>query len=271
MPIALRVNLETDREALLPGDLGRANHANTLAQLAKVDLGLSQKIHAQQGIKPVTCSGLLGTTPEGGMARVAPGGAYSVRITGLEPEVAACLKRALFGVAPISWMLSGHHFRVVDVTCDAKRDPWTGETSYEELAAHWLAGSGERLSAGLTLHFATPTAFKSKAMTIPIPMPGLVFGSLLQRWNAFSPVALNEAMREYAEEMIAISRFRMESGVAMHKQNAMRVGAVGDVTYRSMGGDAYWVATMQLLADYALYSGVGVQTMTGMGQVRRVA
>jgi len=271
MPIALRVSLETDREALLPSDLGRANHANTLAQLATVDPIMAQNIHNQQGVKPLTCSGLFGTTSEGGTVRVAPGVAYSVRITGIEPDIEACLKNALLGAAPTSWTLSGHHFRVVDITCDEKRDPWTGETTYEELAAYWLAGSSDRLSTSLTLHLTTPTAFRSKEMTIPVPLPELVFGSLLQRWNAFSPVALNEAMREYANVMIAISRFRMESAVAIHKQNAKRIGAVGDVTYRTLGGDDYWVATMQLLADYAMYSGVGVQTMTGMGQVRRVS
>ncbi|RIK35422.1 MAG: CRISPR-associated protein Cas6, partial [Chloroflexi bacterium] len=45
---------------------------------------------------------------------------------------------------------------------------------------------------------------------------------------------------------------------------------VGQATYVAVAADRYWLAVLQMLADFALYSGVGVQTATGMGQVRRV-
>jgi CRISPR/Cas system endoribonuclease Cas6 (RAMP superfamily) len=48
------------------------------------------------------------------------------------------------------------------------------------------------------------------------------------------------------------------------------IGGVGRATYTALGGDRYWLATMQMLADFALYSGVGVKTTIGLGQVRRV-
>jgi CRISPR-associated endoribonuclease Cas6 len=41
------------------------------------------------------------------------------------------------------------------------------------------------------------------------------------------------------------------------------------MTYRALGADRYWLGVINLLADFAFYSGVGVQTTTGMGQVRR--
>jgi CRISPR-associated endoribonuclease Cas6 len=106
-------------------------------------------------------------------------------------------------------------------------------------------------------------------MTMPVPLPGLVFGSLVERWNAFSPVALSPEMRAYGEEVMAISRYRLESRAVEQKNQAVRIGAVGQATYRALAGDRYWLGVMNMLAGFALYGGVGVQTTTGMGQVRR--
>jgi CRISPR-associated endoribonuclease Cas6 len=33
----------------------------------------------------------------------------------------------------------------------------------------------------LTLHFASPATFKSGGLHVPVPLPGLVFGGLLER------------------------------------------------------------------------------------------
>jgi CRISPR-associated endoribonuclease Cas6 len=45
---------------------------------------------------------------------------------------------------------------------------------------------------------------------------------------------------------------------------------VGQATYRALAGDRYWLGVMNMLAEFALYSGVGVQTATGMGQARKL-
>ncbi|MCS6828360.1 MAG: CRISPR system precrRNA processing endoribonuclease RAMP protein Cas6 [Caldilinea sp.] len=155
-----------------------------------------------------------------------------------------------------------------EVICDPARHPWSGRTSYELLAATQLTRL-EELERQVTLEFASPTAFKSKEMTVPVPLPGLVFGSLVERWNAFSPVTLSPEMRRYGEEAMAISRYRLESFPVASKDGAQRIGGVGRVTYRALAGDRYWLGVMNMLADFAFYSGVGSQTVTGMGQVRR--
>ena len=54
------------------------------------------------------------------------------------------------------------------------------------------------------------------------------------------------------------------------KNGALRIGGVGQVTYTALDDDRYALAALNMLADFALYSGVGVQTATGMGQCRRV-
>ena len=77
-------------------------------------------------------------------------------------------------------------------------------------------------------------------------------------------------MRRFGEEMVAISRYKLESRSVEGKQGGLRIGGVGQATYTALGGDRYWLGLLNMLADFALYSGVGMQTTTGMGQVRRV-
>ena len=103
---------------------------------------------------------------------------------------------------------------------------------------------------------------------MPLPLPDLVFGSLVDRWNSFSPVVLSPEMRRFGAERLAVSRYRLQSRPVTQKQGALRIGGVGRVTYTALGGDRYWLALLQMLAEFARYSGVGVQTATGMGQAR---
>ena len=98
----------------------------------------------------------------------------------------------------------------------------------------------------------------------------LVFGSLVERWNTFSPVPLSPDMRRFGEEVMAISQYNLRSVPVTQKNQALRIGGLGEVTYRAMSSDRYWLGVMHMLADFAQFSGVGVQTATGMGQVRRM-
>jgi len=92
----------------------------------------------------------------------------------------------------------------------------------------------------------------------------------VERWNAFSPITLSPEMRHFGGEMVGISRYRLESVAVVQKNAGLRIGGVGRVTYTAIGGDRYWLGVMNMLADFALYSGVGMLTATGMGQCRRV-
>lgn len=272
MLISVILKLRTAHAVQLPPALGRANYAQTLKHIQSHDPALSAAIHDGDGPKPLTCSSLLDArpTPEG--LAVTPAGTYSVRITGLSVAVSQLLAAELVQSPPPHWTLDGHIFQVEAAVCDPRADAWSGSTTYAELAGQYL-GAARRVPRRVALRFAAPTSFKSGGMHVPLPLPGLVFGSLVERWNHFSPIALSPDMRRFGEEMVAISRYRLESRAVEQKRagaaRALRMGAIGEATYVALGGDPYWAGVMQMLGDFALYSGVGVQTATGMGQVRR--
>lgn len=268
MLISIVLTLVAPTTATLPPFLGRANHAAVLQRLGAVDPALMQALHDGAGPKPLTCSDLIGAEPHQQGVQVQAGRSYLVRITGLTPAVSQGLHRALVADPPTLWPLAELPFQVSRVCADSAQDPRSGVTTYETLAAAQLLGA-ERLAHKVSLIFHSPTSFQSKGMHIPVPLPNLVFGSLVDRWNAFSPITLSPEVRRFGEEMVAISNYRLQSIPVIQKNGAPLIGGVGRATYTALGGDRYWLATMNMLADFAFYSGVGVKTTIGMGQVWR--
>ncbi len=268
MLISIALTLTSPTTTTLPAFLGRANHAALLTRLGDFDQALVRAIHDGDGPKPLTCSDLIGVEPGREGLRVQAGRRYLVRITGLTPAVSAGLVAALVADPPTTWPLAHQPFQVTQVCADGAQDPHSGESSYETLAAAQLLGA-ERLARKVSLVFHSPTSFQSKGMHVPVPLPNLVFGSLVDRWNAFSPITLSPEVRRFGEEMVALSNYRLQSIPVLQKSGAPLIGGVGRATYSALGGDRYWLATMNMLADFAFYSGVGVKTTIGMGQVWR--
>lgn len=268
MLVSIIVRLLSETDGVLAHHLGRAVYATVLGQIGAVDPALADALHADEGPKPLTCSDLMGArlAPEG--KQIQAGASYAVRITALAPAVAVALQRGLVERPPTHWALDEHPLRVVQVVCDPGEDGWSGQTTYEALAAAQLTRM-ERPERQVTLDFYSPTFFKSGDMHMPVPLPALVFGNLVDRWNAFSPITLSPEIRRFGEEMVAISRYSLESRSVAFKQGSQRIGGVGRVTYRALGGDRYWLGVLQMLGDFAFYSGVGALTTSGFGQARR--
>ncbi len=269
MLISILLTLESDTPVTLPPNLGRANYAATLRAIQQVDPALSAQIHDAQGPKPITCSDLWGTAGNREGTPVVPGRPYQVRITGLTAAVSQVLAQALLTEPPATWELDGHPFRVTAATADEAVDPWAGRATYAELAARYL-DPGRQADKRIGLILAAPTGFRSQGMHMPLPLPELVFGSLVDRWNAFAPMRLSPDVRRFAAERVAINRFDLRSRPVEHKRQGLRIGGVGRVHYVILSNDAYWRAALNILADFARFGGVGVQTSTGMGQVRRL-
>ena len=269
MLVSIVITVETDCELLLPRNLGRAHYAAILKRLGAVDASLATAIHDSQGAKPLTCSDILNGAGNRDGTRLRRGTPYYLRVTGLTERVSRALLDTLVERWPKEIELDGHPLFVTASTAGESEHGWAGSTTYEALAARLMPQSGTA-PLRLTMQFASPTAFKQAGHHMPLPLPDLLFGSLVERWNAFSPLALSPDARRFAAEMLALSRYRLQSRPVAQKNGALRIGGVGTASYRALGRDRYWLAAIQMLAEYARYSGAGVQTTTGMGQARRL-
>lgn len=265
--LSIVLTLQPQRETALPANLGRASHALFLRLLTAADPDLTARLHDADGPRPFTCSNLWGARSAGGQIAVSPEKTYSLRYTTLTGELSQTWRDQVLPALPEQVDLDGEPFQVISTTVDPEAHPWAGASSYEKLAAPYLLAQAP-LPRQWRLRFASPTAFRSKGMTVPMLLPDLVFGSLVDRWNLWSPVAISPEVRGFAAERVAVGGFRLETRALPFKGGSLQIGALGHCRYVMLGDDRYWRAAISALAAYAFYAGVGYQTTKGMGQVR---
>jgi len=257
--------------ASIPAALGRAVHAWLLDRIEGVDASLAQRLHESDGPRPFTASNLWGPRrARGGKVALDPERPCWLRFTGLTGEVSRALEHALPAVGE-HLTLAGIPFRVTEIATETGQHPWAGRAGYADLVQRYtLAPSSP--PRGVKLRFASPTLFRSGGRDLPLPLPTLVFDGYLRKWNTFSPLALPEEAKRYAEECVALGRFKLRSHLVSFERGGKgaHVGFTGEVRFRFLVGDAYWTRVMTLLAGYAFWAGTGYRTTVGLGQTQAV-
>ncbi|GIW36156.1 MAG: CRISPR-associated endoribonuclease Cas6 [Meiothermus sp.] len=184
-------------------------------------------------------------------------GQWWVRIGLLDEGLYARLSPRLFGLVGQSVKLKAS-FRVKAVL--QEEHPWAGVSTYSRL----FQGQA---SASLGLHFASPTFFRRKGNSYPLPEPRLVFESLTQRWNAFAPVKVPPELAE-TWERATITHLQGHTQAIRPNSDERGVGFVGRVVYHLPAAKPTEAQWMQALGRFAFYAGVGAKTSLGFGRVR---
>jgi CRISPR-associated endoribonuclease Cas6 len=267
MLTSLVLTLHAEEPATVARHVGPASHGAFLALIADSDPDLAEQLHRADHQRPFTCSTLLGGKPRGPSRRLEPEDELLLRYTGLNADVSAHLLRWAEDPPPRIRIHSAE-LHVTGATVDPEVHPWAGRTTYEKLAAPRLL-PGTRPDPRAALRFYAPTAFQSGGHTVPLPLPDLVYGGLVDKWNTFADVAVAEEMRRFAAECVAVSRYKLETHAIRGRGDALQIGFMGRCRFTALNQDRYWVGIMQMLTDYAFYAGVGYQTTMGMGQARR--
>ena len=149
----------------------------------------------------------------------------------------------------------------------AGEHPWARGSSYQALADQYFKSSKQPADA-LEVEFVSPTTFHSD-VHVPLPIPEMVLGSWLERWNHFAPASLPRKTGELEEARLALSRYKLETR-AVHYEKATWIGFAGRCRFRILSEDEFWARLCNLLADFAFFCGTGAKTSFGMGQTRRI-
>jgi CRISPR-associated endoribonuclease Cas6 len=270
-------------DRLPPDWWGKAVHRLFLSVVNEIDPALASMVHddpsieddtSAQRIRPFTVSSLIGYNARFGLD---PDLVYYIRLTALSKDLVNVIKSALTD-GPLSpervIELDYQRFQILgsrrgdteETQVEVSRQPNLQVASFREISAAKLLGTSQP-TRQFRLHFHSPVCFRSGGHTQPLPLPSLVFGSLMQRWNAFAPMEFPLEVRQFVESAVAVSRFEIKSQ-AIKVSGGVLIGAIGRVTYQALHYDRYWLALLHTLVTFAEYSGIGHKTTMGMGQVR---
>ncbi|MDQ1301762.1 MAG: Cas6 protein [Chloroflexota bacterium] len=261
-------------EAQAAGELdyfqGRALHALFLELTGRADAPRAAALHDSNDLKPFTSSNLIGLHAQSGAgsqrAIVQPGTALRWRVTTCEPALTRLWAAQVLPRLPEAVTIGELPFAVTGATTDEAQAGWAGMGSYAALAQqHTLAPRPP--GPWLNLRFASPTTFRSGGIHIPLPIPGLLLGHWLEKWNAFSPLALHPDVRAFAEEQVVVNRFDLHTEPVSFGP-ATIIGFVGQCSLTVKHEDPYWRRIPHLLAAFSFWCGTGHKTTQGLGQTR---
>lgn len=243
------VVLEFQGKGDLQGLTPEALHAAFLGLAASGDRTLGQLLHSPKlGHRPFSLHP-LGIPGQIGKIRL--------RLSVISPELFSRFWESWEKRGGIPLKLGGALLRPVSLSADG---PWCGALSWRELGA-------VEPTRQVELVFATPTTFKAGDLDLPLPVPKLVFGGLLAKWNAFSPYPLGVSPEEI-ERKLALAGAHLATKRFFDGRSHI-VGFTGRAYFRALKGSTQeLVRAVGALAQFAFFAGVGRKTTHGMGLVR---
>src|SRR5207247_1043338 len=100
---------------------------------------------------------------------------------------------------------------------------------------------------------------------------------LIHAWNLFSPLPLPVPLLEFVERCVGVARHRIATRMVQFGDSERQIGFTGMSSFILMRRERTGLSvdeyrqraqTLNLLTQFAFYTGVGVRTAVGMGQVR---
>ncbi len=257
MIAAWDIELTAQETVALCGLGGEALFGLTLALLREVAPDVASLVHDLRGPKPLSISPLEGSvTRAGGQTVLSADCTAKFQVCALSEDVAQAVQRSLDAARDCIVALGRGRAAVT------LAEPVV-QTSYGALRSQ--ASKGYRIS----LRFVSPTSFRRRGKQVIWPFPELVFGSLLQRWNAFSSIQIPSSYLSHNGE-IKVSRYSVRTELVEFGQYRV-IGFTGEVEFTLPSAMPARIRQMiNALADYAYFAGVGYKTSMGLGQCRRL-
>jgi len=266
MVYSLVLEFSPEADAAISRTHGYQAYALFLQLIGQAAPEFARHLHDLPTTKPFTLSPLSGRFErQEGLVLLRHGQPYQMRLTLLGDDIFARTLDALArSPSDGSLRLESAALRLSRVVTVRGKAEGVACSSFRALLA------GAEPQRRLAIRFLSPTVFRSAGKrNVNLPLPGLVFGSLLSRWNEFSSVAMPERLREVAANDVLIARYDIETRV-MDFGSYKEIGFVGEAEYECPPEvDDETCQLLSALADFALYSGVGAKTTMGMGQARR--
>jgi CRISPR-associated endoribonuclease Cas6 len=232
------------------------------------DAALAKRLHTPHQERPYTVSDLLGPVRSHHQMHLSPEQTVSIRLTSYSPHLTAILLHKIVPALEPTVSLLGAPLQLICAARQHAQHPSAAQTSFQKLISHYLGNAP--VSPSLTMHFLSPTVFRSQGNFLPLPLPRLVFAGLARRWNLMAPVKLAAELEAFVEKSIVISSYQLQTQKVRFGPNGTKGefnGFMGFCRYAFRQKDIYLMRQIQLLRTFALFAGVGLRTTMGLGQV----
>ena len=278
MPISAVIHLSPPEDATLRPTMGHHAHAVFFTLLRIGNPKKAEEVHAESGQKPFTVSPLIAKgTRHGDQLQIKAGTPCKLRFTFLSDALFAHFAQAFFTGQLPSIRLGQATFQINRlITTASETEGWGDTTTYEELID--AAGQETRMQ----IRFYSPTAFRAltprgqdRRDEASIDLVRC-YQSWVNKWNAFAPMQIDKkGLLDFVERHAGLTAVDSKNRVLDFGRNRIR-GFVGNCAYQfytepqlTDTRDIEMLRWVNLLADYAFYSGTGYKTTMGMGQTRR--
>ncbi len=262
----------------MPQSVGNLVHALLLSWVNKKDKSLSKQWHDSSSLKPFSISPIIGRFAKTSTGRlIVKDQPYWLKIGLLNKRGFDALGDVLFPIAALQGKINVAGIEFVLEEIKLRGHPWASILNWNELFASGADGKlrheiakKDTINAGnmsVSFRFLTPTTFRRGDKNRIVPDPELVFGSLLDRWNAYAPEKLPAELKQRFASEIIISKISIKSGLYELKHQSL-LGFTGLCAYTVTSNDVELLAIIQKLSWFAIFCGVGQKTTMGMGVCR---
>ncbi|MEJ5258512.1 MAG: CRISPR-associated endoribonuclease Cas6 [Fervidobacterium sp.] len=257
---SLLLNVKAENNGIIEYYPGRKIHGWFFSVLKSADERISNVMHSNISDKSFTVSSFLGRNVSRPL-EVKQGEVYSIRITLLEDSLFELFSNKVFEstLKDENARFGNVTFKVLNLSV-GQSNKWAGFTTEEELF------NKDNTQTVVKLKFYTPTLFRIGDLHLREPDPEKVYTSLIRKFNKYSKVKLDENL---------VGKFKdikiLEKDTILKRVNFGEFylqGFVGTVTFEVPYEDKL-VEAVNVLSNFAFYSGVGYKSTMGLGQCKR--
>lgn len=267
---AVTYELRVETETRMEGFAGRLLHAAFFRLLSAFNPDLAERIHADTRAKPFSLSPLLRLQARTGKEKmlyskepflVQKGETFLWRIATWSEEILTMAVSLPLGTN----VQIGHvPCTITQIYSDGRKA--SGILSPEQIITTAMEDSHTR---EVTLHFLSPVSFRRGTQDYPLPEPKMVFTSLAKKWElANMPARIEPEVVAEIAERIAPSDWSGRTERVYFGQHHGLTGFTGFFNYTLQELSEEEKQIVKILAQLAVFTGVGRMTAQGFGQTR---
>jgi CRISPR-associated endoribonuclease Cas6 len=282
MPYAIVIHAFPKNDLPTVHAQGKVLHGLFYEMLQKVSIARGDELHGSAGLKPFSTALFL-SERQRRQETIRAGEEVKIRFTFLDDTLYPLLARYFLTAPDLTFDLVRTEMTVTHILGTPQSgEEWAGVASFEEI--YGLASEEEKV---FSFRFLTPTFFNRGGgpaypdLMVPLPLPDLLFKSLLRHWNEFSPFPfLEEALlKDIFEHHLEMTHHRIISHLARLTfptangtyRTVTFPGFIGICVFRLVElHDPGFIKTINTLADFVFYAGTGAKTTMGFGVARRI-